>query len=367
MYKLLALSLFLWFSCTTTQPTTGESSGSGESSGNVIVQPADTGTRNPIGSLVNIPTSVSENNKKRMEAYGLLGAPYVRHTLTMQTWEGSNDFYNKLNAAGYKVLLNVVATPQLHAARPFPTDMVTYSKKLNDILDVYKPEVLVVENEEYNQNYYTGSMKEYLEILKTGIKIAHERGIKVTNGGLTARILTLVTYYDYRSRGMIKEAEDFAKRTQPPHILAILPNLSKNQGLSNGVKAMDTLIAAYKTMNLDYVNFHWYEPITNRNPRTTTSEGIDDIDTKAIGEVVDFLKRVTGKEVITNEIGQLNESPKMVQSILEKCVSLQLPYVIWYSGDGDGPNKATALHNSDGTLRPNGQAFVNFIKQKFPR
>lgn len=367
MYKVIALSLLVWISCTTTKPTSGDPADGNQSSENVNTQPVSPGSRIPIGSLVNIPVSVPESQKKRMQAYSGLGAPYVRHTLTMQNWEGSNDFYDKLNAAGYKVLLNVVATPQLHSARPFPTDMVAYSKKLTEILDTYMPEVLVVENEEYNQNYYTGSMKEYLEILKTGINVAHAKGIKVTNGGLTARILTLLTYYDYRKRGLYKEAEDFAKRTQPPHILALLPDLSKNIGLSNGVKSMDTLVNAYKNMSLDYVNFHWYEPIANRNPRATTSEGIDNVDTKAIGEVVDYLRRATGKEVITNEIGQLNQSPLMVQSILEKCVSLQLPYIIWYSGDGEGPNNANALHNMDGTLRSNGQAFVNFIKQKFPR
>lgn len=369
MYKILAACLFLWVSCTTMQPRnteSGDDSNTNQTSDNSSIIPAAPGSRNTVGTLVNIPMSVPESNMKRMQVYKMLGAPYVRHTLTMQSWNGSNDFYEKLNNAGYKIILNVVATPQGGGPRPFTHDMATYKKKLEEILSVYKPELLVVENEEYNQTYYNGYMSEYLTILKTAIEVAHSKGVKVCNGGLTGRLLSLLTYFDYRDRGLMSEADDFAKRTQLASINQVLPNISKIPYLEKGMIGMDTLIKAYKNLNLDYVNFHWYEPMKLRSPKAPSAANVDQVDTKSIGEVVDFLKRSTGKKIITNEIGQINSSPNIVKSVIDKCVSLNMDYIVWYSGDGDDVNDAIGLHNYDGTLRPNGKAFAEYIKQKFP-
>jgi len=73
-----------------------------------------------------------------------------------------------------------------------------------------------------------------------------------------------------------------------------------------------------------------------------------------------FLKEKTGKQVITNEIGQLNASPNTLTQIMQVVTDMKLPYAIWYSGDS-GPGKAVALHNNnDGSLRPNGAAFKKF-------
>ena len=165
----------------------------------------------------------------------------------------------------------------------------------------------------------------------------------------------------------MSEAEDFAKRTQLASINQVLPNISKIPYLEKGMIGMDTLIKAYKNLNLDYVNIHWYEPMYLRSPKAPSAANVDQIDTKSIGEVVDFLKRSTGKKIITNEIGQINSSPNIVRSVIDKCISLNMDYIIWYSGDGDDANDAVGLHNYDGTLRPNGKAFADYIKQKFPR
>lgn len=317
---------------------------------------------NPIGVLISAGAGNNRSPKVRLQAFKELGITYVRHGITMSQWDGQNAFYESLKNAGFKILLNVGYLPQGGDPQPFPTDMEKYKSTLNDILTEYTPEILVVENEEYNKSYHTGSMEQYLIELQAAIDVAHSKNIKVTNGGLVSRILTLTVWKDYYDRGMKKEAADFAKRVVPTDIVGDLPNLARHKALIEGMKAFDTLLNAYKTMDLDYVNFHWYEPIQQRTFRNKEQkELIENVDTKGLEEVVQFLRRRTGKEVLTNEIGQLNTSPTVVKDVLKKCLELRIPYIIWYSGDG-GEGKSVALTNFDGSLRENGKKFSELMK-----
>ncbi len=320
--------------------------------------------RNPFGVLISAGPGNNTNPKVRLKAFKAIAPPYVRHGITLSSWDGSNAFYESLVENGFKVVLNITNSPQNGTPQPFPTDLDKYRTKLNEVLTKYKPEVLVVENEEYNLNYHTGSMKQYLDELKVAIEVAHAKGIKVTNGGLTSRHMTLMVWKDYMDRGMKKEAAEFARRTIPQNIINDLPSLAKHQPLKNAMNAFDTLLNAYKTMDLDYVNFHWYEPILLRFNNNKQGVNIDTnrLELKAMEEVVTFLRRKTGKDVMTNELGQVTKSKQAVIDVLKKAYELKLPYVIWYSGDGQGKSDAVALTNYDGTLRENGEAFRDYIK-----
>ncbi|MEP6512522.1 MAG: hypothetical protein ABJA79_01540 [Parafilimonas sp.] len=313
-----------------------------------------------IGALVSSGAGNIKDAATRLKAYQLLNVTYVRHGIFMNAWNGSNAFYNTLQNAGYKIILNVAYLPQGAGPQPFPTNLEEYKRTLNDILSTYKPEVVVIENEEYNPTYHTGTAQQYINELKVAIEVAHSIGLKVTNGGLTARVMTMMVWKDYRDRGLKAEADNFARRTMSPDLLADLPELTKHKSIANGVRQFNDLLEAYKNLDIDYINFHWYEPIgqrTNANARTAAH-----IDTKALGEAIEYIQRKTGKPVITNEIGQFNQSPDIVKDILEKCVELKLPYIIWYSGDG-GEGKAVALTNLDGSMRENGRVFADFVKQ----
>lgn len=74
---------------------------------------------------------------------------------------------------------------------------------------------------------------------------------------------------------------------------------------------------------------------------------------------VDYLRRATGHQVMTNEIGQFDRSPATVYGLLYKTANLQSPCVIWFGRDGSGG--AQGLVNADGSVRPNGAAFRNFL------
>ena len=90
----------------------------------------------------------------------------TRMTMSIETWNGSNAALEALQNAGYKVLLNVywkkirnadgTKTPQNY---PTGSELDTYRSKLNDILTKYKPEVLLVENEELVLKFHAGDMQ----------------------------------------------------------------------------------------------------------------------------------------------------------------------------------------------------------------
>ncbi|MEP6683545.1 MAG: hypothetical protein ABJA35_09805 [Parafilimonas sp.] len=295
-----------------------------------------------------------------------LGVNYIRARIDIDSWSGSNEGYDTYVAGGLKVLLNINSGIPRNAAGdhnpiPFPTDMAAYSKSLNSILDKYKPEVVVVENEEDNPNYHSGDADDYINELKTAIEIAHAKGLKVTNGGITFREVCLIVYDDMAQHGQKQKADEFAQKVFPPALLQRLNNAS-NPIVKKQLEFGRKIIAAYKTLDLDYVNFHWYEPIRSRGAQ---SVDINDttVDPKVFSFVANYLKTTTGKPVLTNEFGVFNTSPSLVKGLLQAARNADLGYAIFYSADG-GTGRAVALQNSLGELRSNGAAFRDFVKEQ---
>ena len=292
-----------------------------------------------------------------------LGVKYIRGRIDIQGWGGSNAAYDTYTDAGLKVLLNINygiprgATGDF-APVPFPTDMDAYSKSLHSILNKYKPEVVVIENEEDNPNYHAGSADDYINELKTAIEVVHSKALKITNGGITVREVCLIIYDDYVQRGQKDKAMDFAKRVFPPMLLQRLNNLD-NPMVARQLGFGRKIIAAYKTLDLDYINFHWYEPVRARGQ---AAEANSTFDPQAFAFVADYLKTTTGKPVLTNEFGVFNTSPELTKNLLQAVKDGGLSYAIFYSADG-GTGKAVALQNANGDLRENGIAFRDFVTQ----
>jgi hypothetical protein len=65
---------------------------------------------------------------------------------------------------------------------------------------------------------------------------------------------------------------------------------------------------------------------------------------------------------MSNETGTRTSSPDVATGVLEQLSQTDMAYVIWFSGDGEGGS--VALQNEDGSLRPNGIAFRNFMQGK---
>ena len=325
---------------------------------------------NPFGVLINSADGVDfPTNQKVSFVKDVFKVPYTRVSIAIPNWTGSLPSFESFANADVKILLNVSSkvTNETTPPGPFITDTTFYRTKISEILNKYKPEVLVVENEETNENYYTSPPSDYINILKIAIEEGHKRGIKVANGGIPLRTSTLLCWDNYYSNGQTAAAADYALRAFPSAISANMPAfMSSNIQAQQMLAKAKTLINAYRTLQLDYVNFHWYELVTQREIAAQTADlpTLAHVDMKAFEETYNYYKTATSKPVITNEIGQINKVGSLLTDVVTKCHDLKVPYVIWYSGDG-GLGQATALYDGTGNLRDNGNAFKNFITSKY--
>lgn len=281
--------------------------------------------------------------------------------------------YRAYVAAGLKVLLNLrdaaSSTPTITNGAGLekkksgpPPNLGLYKTQVAKILDKYRPALVVVENEE-NGRLYTGTPAQYIAQLQTATQVAHQKGYKVANGGMTGIPLSLVVWKDLWGRGLRAQADDFARRAfdtgRTTSIDTALP--CRAHPTRTFPPAVADLTARYnwtlaevhalRHTSIDYVNFHWYQQ-----------------DAKAFGQVADYLRRVTGKAVISNEVGAGSSSPKIVTGLLSQALSQKMVYLNWFSRDvttksGQGQfEQARALQNPDGSLRPTGRAFAMFVR-----
>lgn len=229
--------------------------------------------------------------------------------------------------------------------------LATYKRQLGAVLDqLPTAKVVQVENEEVEPKFFAGTMRQYVQELNAAVEVGHARGLPVTNGGITARPVSLLTWQDFRDRGLDARADDFARRAfSRPIDRSIQTDLLRKpfaglrrQTLQTAWDKARELIPAFRRSQMDYVNFHWY---------------IDN--DAALRDVVAYLRRATNKAVVTTEIGQHNTLPGVVTGHLTAAIErLHLPLVVWFDRDGD---PALGLHDAPGVLRENGRAFQRFV------
>ncbi len=358
MKGLLITALVFWFaSCQKTNDMVGSLSAITISTSNPPRSQA------PVGVMIE---GTPENN--RIVTAKALGVSYVRAEVGLENFSEPSSYIDSLVADSFKVVANFDYYGS-QAKAPFPKDAASITSNIAKVIKTFRPYLVAIENEEENENYHTGPAQDYINELNTATAALHVNNIKVMNGGLTEDVLCILTYRNYLSQGLTAQANDFAKRTMPQAIINDLPNLANNPQLANRVAFTDSLLQAYKNMSFDYVNFHWYEPVlarwTNAAPN---ADAATQVDTRAMNEVITYLRDATGKPVISNEVGELNTSPAIVQDMMQQFRTSNLPYVLWYSGDGtvtNGMSKAVALNNSDGSLRSNGVAFKDFLQSNY--
>jgi hypothetical protein len=287
--------------------------------------------------------------------YKNLGVNYIRYTIVLDSWTGSDRGFEKYTNDGYHIILNI--NEHLQPAKggnplPFTKDTVAYKKKLAAVLNKYKPEVVVIENEETNQIYHYGSMVDYINMLKAATTVAHARGIKISDGGIHPRAICYFIWQRYTQNSRIVQATTWMDSTMDMQMQYAAKHPEKTD---NTIRIywnrVDTLLNAFKDMNIDYVNLHIYEAINNVGTGYITIPG-------CITTMAQYVRQRTGKPVMSNECGQHNSYPTCVTTMMQAFVDGVYKYAIWYNGEG---NHAVALINSDGTLRSNGEAFKTFM------
>jgi hypothetical protein len=295
-----------------------------------------------FGALLD-PGLLANANEHKIAVAQKLGIKIIRDRIVL-----TNLKERPILSSGFDVFLNVNygnvkrGPNEEKSPVPFPTDLDYYKQLLSNAIGSLKgkkPVAIAIENEEDNFQYHTGTPQDYLNELRAAIPIVHAAGIQVTNAGITAPAIAYLVYNDLLERGKRAEAEAYMNSTQLP--------LDKPWVIKKGEFARQTL-AAYKNMDIDFVNFHWYGKSNDVSGLKTT---------------IEYLKRVAGKPVITNEIGQYDNSPETVKAIIRLCRQEQLPYVIWYSGI-KGEGKAVSLQDISGVLKPNGEAFKEAVAEQ---
>ena len=305
---------------------------------------------NPFGIIINL------NSPARLEMVKSLHLAYFRpsNAVFIDSWNGNCRQCQAAQEAGLKLVLTVRASGGgLRGASAPPADIQAYQQTLSKILDGLQPVILVVENEENSILFYTGTPQEYASELKAACQVAHAKNIPCTNGGIVSALVVLLTWENYFSQGDQTAACTFAQLTEvdlgdsrlsaadlcAAQSLQDLPEQVR-QNLEKG----KALLEVYRSADIDFMNFHWY--IT---------------DPTALEQAATFLQTATGKPLMSNEMGQQNEDPGVVQPMLQKALDLGLSYVLWFSIDAI---KSRALNNG-AVLRPNGVAFQEFMLEHF--
>src|SRR4051794_21058371 len=292
------------------------------------------------------------SNDLRLERLRALGTNRVRLVARLDSLP--NGRVSEAQAQGFEVMLTT--TNGEFPAGP-PTDVAAYQAKLGQALVDHPTPVVAIENEPTADKFYAGTPDEYLAELAAAIPVAHAHGTKISDGGLVSAGVQLATWEDLWLHQGCAAADHYAAVAFPGsriggEVISDVPScadpnrpiLGSNPKALQVLNDTNTLIAGFRSLPVDYVNFHWYQ---------STPE--------AMQTTVEFLRRATGKQVVTNEIGQFDTSPDTLHGLLDMAARLHIPWVTWFASDGSGG--AMGLFNPDNSIRSNGLAFRDFVQR----
>lgn len=311
----------------------------------------------PTSAVTSNPFGVMFANTGKVKLAGDLGAVFYRPvSVFVNKWDGSCAECDAAVSAGLKLVLTVRNNGPQQPSTP-PTDIPAYKKVIGEIIDKYQPVVLAVENEENSEAlFYSGTPEQYHTQLKVACEVAHSKGVKCTNGGFVSSLVALLVTEDYVKKGELDKANSFLKRALGSKLEEQFglrevdaAKILRNPKAASQINRGRALVAGYRKAGADYINFHWYIA-----------------DTEALETAVSYMQQAGGLPPVTNEVGQQkNEDPSQVTAVMQKIVDLKLPIAIWFSVDVPGYGEARSLVEKNGNLRPNGEAFRDFIKKTF--
>lgn len=181
-----------------------------------------------------------------------------------------------------------------------------------------KPDIISFNNEEPNRAYWEGTAQSYVNTMNTLAEVAHSHGVPCSNGGILQNVIYYIRWV-YQQEG----------KTDSVNLI----NARANIGPNTGTAAQELIdwykveIPAIAASDLDYVNFHWYEPAINLDPGSDTTTGLVPI-------VVNFLRSRTGKPVINTEFGMEGNSRNMFNQLCDELDDSGVDIRVYYNGTG---------------------------------
>ena len=298
------------------------------------------------------------------EAGTILGVQYLRMGVdVMNPTTPQLKSVSSAETAGFKVIMGMSNGGVGAAAATPVTNDAAYQAAFAADLDKTHPAMITIENEEDDLNFWAGTPAQYLHMLTLAAQVAHEKGYKITNGGIDSGGVS-IAYWNYLwTSGNHAAADAYAQSVFPAlaandypfkNIMSDIPNsqnpsisiLGNDPTMAAKLVRVNELIAGYHATGIDYLNVHWYENSAAAN-----------------GPAIEWLEQTTGLQAMSNEMGILETDPAHITDTLTEVVALHMPYAIWFDTigkNGTGPN--VPLTNSAGSsLLPNGVAFKDFV------
>ncbi len=250
--------------------------------------------------------------EERVSLQKAAGISYIRSTVTLPNFTGKDAALDYYAGNGQRVLLNIRAETDEVFARDIPT----FKSRLASLLQKYRPEVLVVENEPATAEFYTDDLANYIAELKAAVEVAHAYGVKVSDGALHVECMEPIRTGDFRG-GTVCERQKY-------------------------------LIEEYaKIPGLDYVSLHL----------AVGGDGVGDANGFPKGlleSASSYAFAVTGHEIISNEWHVEIDSVALMEGVVAEFKAAnqangQFRYSIMFSGDGLDKalpfNNGTALNS----------------------
>jgi hypothetical protein len=295
-----------------------------------------------------------------------LGVAWYRPpTLFIDRWRATSDCTpcRDLSKVGLKLAITVRnGGRESLPRRPStpPADLAAFEAGIATILALWRPDLLVVEDEENEPLRYadgqapgvwdsgSGTARLYRRELDSACRQAHANHLSCSNGGLSYAAAAGLTWLTLLNEGKSTQACDYARRSFGDPEMGIdatslcrIQEIGKVPAVLRGrlLRNADQLLPVYRDSAIDAVNFHWY--------------GTDAV---ALTLTIDVLQRLVGKPAITNEIGQRKDfaDPGHVRPLLRAAFAGHMQLVVWYSVDGVD---SLSLFDRDGSLRPSGEQF----------
>jgi hypothetical protein len=204
---------------------------------------------------------------------------------------------------------------------------------LDSLLTITTPDLLSIENEEGHQEYHKGTVYDYLNELNAAVVVSHAHHVPICNGGLTQGVVFALRKW-------------YADRGETDSVTFLNTALSLNpHNTSYSLQQEDwyiPLLAGIAASNVDYINYHWYEPPRTDTFPTTTS--------KVLGPLINYLRIITGKDVLTNESGCRNHSTALLKEMFHEITNGHSKWGIYYLGVGE-------------LAQPNEEGFKEFLNE----
>ena len=292
-----------------------------------------------------------------------LGAEYIRESTAFANNAGVYVRHDRYIVREKKLVPTLTWNGQNNT--PFVKDMKAWEEKLRSYLNIYAGKIYMVaiENEPANAQYHEGDMSLYITQLKVSCRVCKEFNVLVADGGLSTSPLRTITYRwlkDNPTEGLMT-AEEFKTKCVP---VSVHKNLDKPGAIDSHEKDVQEhiyLIQEYaKIPELNFINLHLYMEFVNS--RTGIAQATTAL-AAGLKEIITCIRCMTGKDVITNEVGQINHNPELTTAIMQALEENNVSLAIWYSGDKPDYGGPVALTDNDGKLRATGIAFRNYINQ----